>query len=212
MPGDLGLTLSNALSGLRINQQQLSVLSQNISNANTQGYSRQTLTQTAVSLAGVGEGVNAGEITRTVDQYLTQAVRSQNSSVGSANVLNDYYTRIQLLLGTPGGNNSIDSYYNGFFNSVQSLAQSPGNVTLQQAAVNSGVTLATQTQDLANGLQNLQYQADQDIKTSISKINTDLVNLSQINVTISNNAALGKGTADLQDQRDALLQDMSQYI
>ena len=212
MAGDLGLTLNNALSSLRINQQQLSVLSQNIANANTKGYSRQTLSQTAVTLDGTGEGVSAGDITRQVDQYLSQSVRSQNSDLGAASVINDYYTRIQLDMGTPGGNNSIDSYINGFFNAIQSLAQSPQNATSQQNAVNTGVQLATQTKQLATNLQDLQYQTDKDITSTLTNINTDLTKINQLNILIGTSAALGKGTADLEDQRDGLLQDLSQYI
>jgi len=172
--GGLSNTLNNALSGLAVNQEQLTTLSQNIANANTPGYSKETANQQAVYVDGQGAGVSITDVTRKIDQYLVQAVQTQNSSVGQTAALSDYNSRVQLALGTPGGQNSIDSYVNGFFNDMQSLAQSPQNTSLQQAAVASGVTLATQISSLASTATGLQYQADQDISSAVTSINTDL--------------------------------------
>ena len=55
------------------------MLSQNIANANTANYSRQTANQKAVYLDGQGEGVTIEDVTRQVNQYLVQAVQQQNS-------------------------------------------------------------------------------------------------------------------------------------
>jgi len=208
----LTLTLNNALSGLNVNQQALTVLSNNIANANTPGYSAQIINQTPVYINGEGEGVNLGDVTRKVDDYLTQAVQLQTSNVGGTGVANDYNNRIQLLLGQPGSNNSLDTYTTNFFNSLQSLAQTPSDTTLQQNAINSGVTLAGNVQQLAQGLQTLQYQSDQDIGSDITAINNDLSNLQQVNSSIVTNTVLGKSVAGYQDQRDNLLADLSQYL
>lgn len=208
----LSVSLSNALSGLNVNQQALTVLSQNIANANTPGYSKQSINQQAVYIDGQGQGVTISDVTRKVDEYLLRSVQTQYSEVGKASIVNDYNTRIQLMIGQPGSQNSIDSYINNMFNAVQSLSQTPQNTSLQQAVVNNGVTLANQMRSLASGLQNLQFQADQDVTTAIAAINSDLRNLATLNATISTNLALGKSVADLQDKRDNLLNDLSQYL
>lgn len=208
----LTVALNNALSGLNVNQQALTTLSQNISNANTAGYSRQIVNQEAVYINGQGEGVSIESITRKVDQYLAQAVQQQGSTVGATGVINDYNSRIQQLIGQPGSNNSVDTFITNFFNDLQALANTPQNTTLQQTAVNDGVTLATQVQNLATGLQNLQYQAEQDIGSAVASVNNDLTQISQVNSAIVNAQALGQSVAGLQDQRDTLLKDLSQYL
>lgn len=210
----MGLTvaLNNALTGLNVNQQQLSVLSQNIANANTPGYSKQTAQQDSVYLNGTGQGVTIAQITRKVDQYLTQAVQGQGSVVAGTEVVNDYSNRIQLLLGNPGDQNSIDSYVNTFYNSVQSLAATPQNTTLQQSAVNNGVSLAGQISGLASSLRDLQFQADQDISAAVNTVNTGLKRLFDLNQLISSNISLGKSVAELEDQRDNTIKDIGQYI
>lgn len=210
----MGLTvaLNNALSGLNVNQQQLTVLSQNIANANTPGYSKQTAQQDSVYLNGTGQGVTITQVTRKVDEYLNKAVQNQNSIVAATGVINDYSTRIQLLLGNPGDKNSIDAYINTYTNAVQSLAQTPQNTTLQQSTINAGVSLASQISDLATSLQNLQFQADQDIATAVQNVNTNLKRLNDLNHLINTNASLGKSVAELEDQRDRTVQDIGQYI
>jgi len=208
----VSIALNNALTGLNINQQALTVLSQNIANANTPGYSKQIINQQSVTLGGLGEGVDIESITRKIDNYLTVAAQQQNSTAGQTNTLNDYYSKIQLLLGTPGNQDSIDSYANNFFNAVQALVQSPDNTTLQQTVVNSGVTAGAQINQLAQGLNNLQFQADQGITSAVSTVNNDLTNIYQLNQTISQETALGHSVATLEDQRDGAIKDISQYM
>jgi flagellar hook-associated protein 1 FlgK len=208
----LSLSLNTALTGLNVNQQSLAVLSQNIANANTAGYSRQLINQQSVSLDGMGSGVRIEDVTRRIDNYLNNAIKSQNSTVGMTGVLNDYAGRIQILFGQPGSSNSIDSYVNLFFNNIRSLAQTPEDTTLQRSTVNTAVTLAGQIQGLATSLQDLQYEADQDIARSVTQVNSDLKALHTVNESIVNARALGRDTADLEDQRDRLIKSVSESI
>ncbi len=208
----VSIALNNALTGLNVNQQALTVLSQNIANANTPGYSKQSINQQSVTINGQGEGVSIQSVTRKVDEYLVRAAQDQTSQVGQASTLNDYYTKIQLLLGSPGNKNSIDSYVNTFFNSIQSLVLTPDNTTLQQSVVNGGIAVAKQFNQLAQGLNGLQFQADQDITSAINTVNIDLKNVFNLNKNIAQDTALGRSVADLEDQRDNLIRDISSYV
>jgi flagellar hook-associated protein 1 len=208
----LSIALNNALTGLNVNQQQLAILSQNIANANTAGYSKQVARQDAIYINGEGQGVQITEVTRRIDEFLAKAVQGQNSNVAMANTLNDFNTRIQLLMGTPGGNNSLDAYLNTFFNATQSLSQTPQNTTLQQTAVNTGVTLANQINSVATELQKLQFQADQDIAGAVKKVNDALKRMAELNTQITSNSSLGRSVAELEDERDDIIKEISQYI
>ncbi len=212
MTGGLSTVLNNALAGLNVSQQSLAVLSQNIANVNTPGYSRQVISQSAVYLDGQGAGVSIAEITRKVDEYLARSVQGQMSVAGMAELINDYNTRVQIMMGQPGAQNSIDSYVNNFFNALQSLAQTPQDSTLQRTTVNAGVALASQAQQLATSLRDLQFQADQDISNAIGIINNSLDNIAALNVTISNALAVGRSVSELEDQRDRLVREIASYI
>lgn len=208
----LSISLNTALTGLNVNQQQLSILSQNIANANTQGYSKQTGSQQSVFVNGRGNGVSVAEVTRKVDEYLVNAVQEQSSNVSLNAALDDYSSRLQLIIGNPGSQNSIDSYINTYFNSVQSLVQTPQNTTLQQTVVNNGKAAAEQISSLATSVRELQFQADQDIKAGVEEINKQLRRVAELNTLVTNNISLGKSTADLEDQRDNAVSKIGDLI
>ncbi len=208
----LALALNNSLSGLNINRQSLAVLSQNIANANTPGYSRKIVEQESLYLDGNGSGVSIKDITRKVDDYLIKSVREQSSAVGQGDTIGDYSDRIQILLGKPGNKDSIDANIGTFFNAVQSLADTPENSSLRVNAINLGKILAGRINDLSTGLNDLRFQADQDIRTMITSVNTDLVEIDKLNKTINSQNALGKSVAELEDKRDSLIKDLSTYM
>ena len=208
----LALALNNSLSGLNINRQSLAVLSQNIANANTAGYSRKIVEQESLYLDGNGAGVSIKDVSRKVDEYLIRSIRQQTSAVGESDTINDYSDRIQILLGKPGNKDSIDSNIGSFFNAVQSLAQTPESSSLRVNAVNLGKTLAGRLNDLSAGLNELRFQADQDIHLMTSTVNSDLVEISKLNRIISNETSLGKPTTELEDKRDDLIKNLASYI
>lgn len=208
----LQLALNNALSGLNVNQRSLAVLSHNIANANTPGYSRQVLDQSALLLDGQGSGVRIDDITRKVDKYLELSIQREMSNVGASESVTDYYQRMQILLGEPGGTNSLDEYIENFFNAVQSLAETPERVSFQASTVNTAETLAREVSGLAQALQDLRYQADQDIQASVGTINQELRHLDTLNIAINRANGLGTSTAGLLDERDMALETLSSYM
>ena len=208
----LNLALNNAISGLHLNQQALTVLSQNISNVNTPGYSRQILNQSSITVEGIGNGVKIEDITRKIDTYLQRSQQSQNSVATNTAVINDYYNRLQTLLGSPGAQNSIDSYLTGFTDTLQQMASSPDSVSNRSNMVNSAQTFATQLSNLAKGIEDLRFQADSDIGSNVKTINASLDKLHTLNAAISKASALGQSTAGLLDSRDKELQTLAQNM
>jgi flagellar hook-associated protein 1 FlgK len=210
----LSLALNNALSGLKVNQESISVLSQNIANVNTAGYSRQVLNQSAVSVGNVGEGVTIDSITRKVDAYLQRSVVTQTSANQSAQTLTGYYTNLQNLLGQPGASNSIDTYMTGFFNSVQQLAETPDTDSLKANAVQAGATLANTISALAGNVNTLRQDADGNISTAVASVNASLTHLNQINQQLeeSTNLPQGQSNSSLLDARDKELSTLAGYM
>lgn len=208
----LTLALNNALSGLIINQQAIGVLSNNIANVNTEGYSKQYANQSAVVVNGIGSGVRLDDVTRKIDKYLQRSVQTQSSAYNSAQSLDDYYQRLQALLGQPGSGNSIDVYMTNFFNQMQQLAESPEITSIKSNTISSAATLAKQLSTLSANVYDLRYEADRDISDAVNEVNASLNRLHDINASIRQGAALKQSTASLLDQRDAELSKLSQYM
>lgn len=208
----LTLSLNTALSGLNVNRQTLATLSQNIANANNPNYTRKIATQSAVTLNGIGAGVNIDDVIRKVDSYLQQAMRTQTSVVGRAGALSDYADRLQILLGSPGSSNGLNSFVTNMFNAMQSLAETPESSSNRVNVINAAQSLVDEISNLYNGIQELRFQADQDIATSVSTVNLQLEELYNLNAAIANAKALGNPIANLLDDQDAALQEIAKHI
>ena len=208
----LGVALNNAVSGLKLNQQALGVLSNNIANVNTVGYTRKTVEQSAVYVEGIGGGVRIDDIVRKVDVYLERSVISQSSTNAGAQVLTDYYSNIQVLLGAPGSQNSLDEYATTFFNAMTQMADQPERTSYRSNMVNAANTLASEVSSLAYELENLRYQADSDIATAVNQVNNALKELYNLNGAIARAHSLGQSTAGLLDARDQALRAVSSNL
>jgi flagellar hook-associated protein FlgK len=208
----LTVALNNSLSGLRINQQSLAVLSNNIANVSTPGYSKQTVSQSALYIGGMGTGVSFDGVVRKVDQYLQRTVRDNSSSVNSAGIVTDYSDRIQILLSPPGSGSTLDAYIGNFTDSLQNLTTSPELVSFRSNAVQAGQALANEISSLATGLHDLRFQADADLKQAAAVINQQLRRLEAVNASLISSIALGQSVAPLLDERDAALDQLSEYL
>lgn len=207
-----------AFSGISATEMQISVASSNISNADTKGYTRKSANQIADVTGGVGTGVDITGISSDVDQLLLKSLISATSDVGAAGSTNDYMTQLQQLFGsasTSGTSTTGTSLANSLASlesSLSSLASSPSSVSLQSAVVSALDDFATQLRTTSSGVQNLRANADKDIGSSVTSINDDLQQISDLNLTIRKMAAAGQSTADLEDQRNNALQDLSSYM
>lgn len=208
----LSLALNNALSGLRINQQSIGVLSQNVANVNTSGYSRQVVSQSAVTVQGQGSGVAIDEITRKIDKYLQRSMQTQGSNFSSTQAVDTYYQRLQAVLGQPGAANSMDSVMTGFFNAVQLMAETPETVSLKANVVSAGSNFAKQVSDLAANVFDLRFEADREIGNAAATVNATLDRLYGINAALSQASSLRQNNAGLLDERDRALNTLSEYM
>lgn len=209
----LSLALSSAISGLNVNQRALAVVSQNIANANTEGYSRKIVEQQSeVLVNGDGVGARVIAVTRYVDEYLQKVTRDRSADVGSANAINDYLQRLQIVLGEPGGANSIDEHITSYFNALQSLAETPERSSFRVGVVQAGINLAQSIADVARSMETLRWQADKDIEATATNINNVLEKLYDTNTLLNEAKAYNNEVTEIFDQRDRLLSELSGYI
>jgi flagellar hook-associated protein 1 len=210
---ELALSLENALSGLQAAQTNLSLISANVANANTPGYSRQILDNvTAQIVDGQGAGVSTGVATRISDPIAKNNLIAQQAATSSASTLNTYYQEIQNLFGTPGSANTLADGVNSLASALQSLAASPNDGVAQQNAVTAGQQLASQLNSASAGVQSLRTNADTAINSAVSQVNTLLNQIANYNTQISHAIAFGQSTATLEDDRDQTLQQLAQQL
>lgn len=206
----LDIALQSALSGLRASQAQLQVISGNIANAQTAGYSEETLSQSAQQTPAGGAGVLTGVVQRATDQILSSNLLSQTTVAANASTLSTYYQQVDNLMGTVNGDNSLSDALNSFESALQTLATTPEDTTAQSQVVTTAQTLTQTLQTMSSGIQTLRQNADTALSTDIGTVNKAIQTIATLNTQIAQLQSESQPTATLEDARDQALSQIAQ--
>ncbi len=210
--GTLTLALRTAQSGLLANQQALDVTSRNISNVNTEGYSRKVVRFENSSLVGAGTGVNISEIMRTVDEGLLKSFRIESSELNGLSSQNTFWDRLQDLFGSPEANTSLSHTISAFSEAIESVVVSPNNALEHTEAVRRAEDMLEQMQQMSIAIQELRLQADQKLSDVAVEINSLVGEIDTLNDDIIASGSVSRETSDLKDQRDLKISRLAELI
>jgi flagellar hook-associated protein 1 FlgK len=219
--------LQTALSGLEAAQAAIDTTGQNIANANTPGYSRQTanLTErdplTIQSLSGVtgggsqlGLGVDVTNVSRIRDQFLDIQYRTQNTQTSGDNTTSTLLGQVQAALNEPNSS-GLSGALTQFWQDWNALGNTPNDQGALQALIGSGQTVASGLNTLSNELTTLQSQVTDQYNSltdpSSGPIASDANQIAALNTQIAKAQVNGLNPNTLLDQRDQLIDDLSQY-
>ena len=208
----LDAALSIASGSLANINRQLALVSQNVANASTPGYARETSTQQSVTADGVGMGVRSGPAQRSIDAVLQAGALSQNATVSALQTRQSALQAIDAAQGTPGQGSDLPSLLGNLQDAFSTLAGNPQSGTQQQAVVSAAASLAGGINALS-GAYTSQRQAAQDaIVSDVGTLNAALGTVNALTQQIATLKAAGQSTADLENQRDVSLQGISQVV
>lgn len=210
--GTITLALRTAQSGLLANQQALDVTSRNISNVNTDGYSRKVVTFENSALVGAGSGVNISEIKRTVDEGLLKSFRLESSELNNLTAQNTFWERLQDLFGSPEANTSFSHTISDMTDALESLVVSPNNALEHTEVVRRAQDVTEQLQQMSVSIQDLRLQADQKLSDIAVEINSLVNEIDTLNDDIIASGSVSRETSDLEDQRDLKVTRLSELI
>lgn len=206
------LALTSALSGLRTTQQQAAMVSHNLANATTAGYVRRDLDLSAVTTAGRGAGVRVDAVARKVDELLIRDARFETSRYSGqearASALADY----ALVLGQPQDEKSVSTQLSKLQQAFSRLHDMPNDDAARNAVVSQAAALADGLNRAAEAAQTVQEDARGRLLTSVDAVNTSLQRISELNGRIATLESRGGDAGDLHDERDRLLDQVSQEI
>ena len=225
IPSYMGL--QTALSGLEAAQAAIDTTGQNIANASTPGYSRQTVNLTERSAltipalssvtgdgAQFGTGVDITSITRIRDQFLDSQYRSQNTSENGDNTSQTILSQVQAGLNEPTST-GLSGALNQFFKDWSTLSANPTDQGAQQAVMGDGAAVADQLGTMSGQLSTLESQVTSQYNTvtdsSTGAVANDVNEIAQLNGQIAQAQAAGIDANGLMDQRDNVIDDLSQY-
>lgn len=209
------MSLTSALhttySGLSKTEAQISVVSSNVTNADKAGYTTKTYQSDYTTANGVTVPTS-GTIVGSLDYDLYKAVIENMTDNSYYSTVAEYIEQYTNTLGTTDGDNTLSSYIDAFETTMSALETSPEDGSAKIAVVDAAETIARELQNLSGTVQDLRLQADQEIEQSVNDINALLENLDQINEKITNLTANAASTADVEDERMVILEELSGYL
>lgn len=215
---DLGLSI--AVSGLFAQKQSINVISQNIANASTDGYSRQRAelgtkapwpnpsVQMTSGPGQFGTGVDVKTVSRIRDLFLDQQIRQQNNLQGEWQQRSDALSQVEAIFNEPSST-GLSSVLGNFWNAWDQLSKTSGSAPVRATVAEAATTLTDALRSTYSQLQTLQGNLNTEIGIKIGHINDDLVQIGELNKQIKTASLSGLSPNDLMDRRDALLKDLS---
>jgi flagellar hook-associated protein 1 FlgK len=206
--------LGTGISGLLAYQRALQTTSHNISNANTDGYSRQRveLGANTPQFAGggyLGTGVSVKSVGRVYDSFLASQVNSYTSSSSYASTYSDNVSYIDGMLADPDV--GMGPAMQRFFSDLQAVANDPSSSAARQSFFTQAQTMIDRYSYNYQRLEDLRTQANKQISSVTSEINSLAKSIADINRDIT----LSPGStppSDLLDTRDRLLTELSDKV
>ncbi len=194
----------------------MEVAGNNVANVDTPGYTRQALNlipaQSYPTSAGLmGNGVEADYIQRYYDQFITQRVMQEASNKGNLDAQSDSIQKVETIFNdVPGlGLNDLMSQ---FWNAWQNLADNPELLSARQSVVQQASLVVNQFQSMYAEVNKTKNDIGVNLDSSIKNINGLTQQIADLNTQIIS-VESGKYKAnDLRDQRDSLVQQLSQLV
>ena len=206
-------------SGLSTAQSGINTSSHNISNANTEGYSKQRISQKVNTpihnIPGdVGAGVHVDSISRAHDEFVYGRLKSSSSNVAYADKMQK--TLQEITTYAPDLDNlGIAKDIKDFFSSWSDVAQNPNDDSQKVVLHRSMDSLTQNLNEASSKLHGLQDRLNEEFKGGIEKVNTlasEIVNINKnINKIESTNSSSANAN-DLRDQRDRLELDLAKML
>lgn len=207
--------LNIAASGLRTASVAMNTTGNNITNVDTTGYSKQTVTQQAsnalrsfASYGCVGAGVDTLTIERARNEFYDSRYRNNATQLGEY-TQKDYYSSLVEDYMNDNGTTGFSSLFNKMSSSLQSVMTAAGTSTTKTAYLSSVTSVTEYFNTVSAQLNQMQSNTNDEIKVRIDSINSIAQEISTLNQQINTIERTGSAANNLRDRRDSLVDDLS---
>ena len=222
----MGSTFSGIELGKRslmANQDAITTAGHNISNANTEGYSRQRVQikefdplykpdlERLERPGLIGQGVDVQSINRIRDELLDERIVAQANQESYWDTRSKYYTMLEQIYNEPD-DISVRSNMDKFWEAWQELSINPESKAARQAVVTRAETLTDSIKQRWEALAGVGNLIDGDIEATVKQVNSYARQIADCNAEIVKSRAMGDNPNDLLDRRDLLVDKLSKLI
>ncbi len=206
------LALNTAVTGLKVSQSLLDTAARNTSNVNTPGYTRKTLPVQNFIAGTIDLGARTGELRRHVDQALMRDLWRQQSLTSGLQVQERFLDRIQQLHGDPNSETNISAMLTRLAGSFNELSSTPESEIKQTEVVTNARLIANRFNELSRSLTQQRNDVQEEINQTVRSVNDKLERIARLNASIAEAGKNGRSDANLADERDLLVRQLSEQM
>jgi flagellar hook-associated protein 1 FlgK len=209
--------LSIGKSGVLAYQSALAGISENVVNANNDGFARREVTMKEQAgnsgamflyrTSSAFNGVQAASVTRVWDQYTASRAWSANSDNSQASTRSQWYSSVEDSLND--GDSGVGVKLTAMFTSASALSANPTDTTLRQSFLYAIQDVAGAINKTAASLSQVASTVSSQASDSVQQVNDALAALAKINVALKTAPQGTSGRAALEDQRDTIIGTIS---
>lgn len=208
----LSSSLLNALGGMSVNAKMTEIASNNLANALTDGYGRQTVNLGSAALGGRGVGVAERSITRAEAPQFTEARRQADGEAAKGTTQAEALARLGVQLGEATADSGLFRDIERFESTLRQLAETPESGPLQRQAVDAARDLTAQFNSISEQALAVRSEADAAIAKDIATVNNNLKRIEDLNVKIQGLSVTDISTPTLIDQRERLIDEVNAIL
>lgn len=199
--------MSNALRGLNTYTTAINVTNSNITNADSDGYTRQ---QAVIQATGTGTS-DVSSIRRVYDSFLTSQLNSSTQELGKWTAEQECLTGIEEIF-TSDDSTGLDAVMTDFWNSWEDLVSDPSSTTVRSTLAAAAGSLADTLNQMSGSLSSMQESIDDEIAATVDEVNQYLEQIAELNEQLANSSNSDETVNTLKDEIDSAVSSLSSLI
>lgn len=206
----IGRLLDLSVRTMNTYQSAIDVATNNISNASSPDYTRQKVVLSSeVGEGGHGAGVKIQDVLRVRNDILDMQLRKYQSAFSDASKRSEILEKLETLINEPS-DNGLSSYINGFFNSWDELSTNPNSTQLRLNVIQKAQQMSGRFKDIIDGFNEIQSVVQREAYVQVEQINLYVKGIYDLNQRIYESEVRGQKANDLRDERDAMIDKLSE--
>lgn len=205
--------LQISLTALGAFQKGMQTISHNVTNAQTDGYSRQTLSFHSMGDKGLQDsgGVYAGDPIRNYNDFLRNQINTAEARTEYSDKYLELANRLTGLFG--GVDSGVSQSIDDFYLSANDLRNNPTSSSSQGQFYTNASYMVSSVRNLATSLNEIRYQVNTEVEGGVDELNNVLSRLAVVNANIAKvGAQAGNSVNDLYDSRDRLINEVNTFL
>lgn len=207
--------LNSGRTSLEVSQKSIEITGNNISNVNTEGYSRQQAvleTYPSVNFGDffIGQGVKISDVAREHDVFVQKQLEQKAVDLGLENAKTIPLSELENVFNVTKDN--ISTNIDTFFDSLQELSTDPSDLVQRNNVILQGDVLATSINNAVNQLDSIKQNINDTLVSKLDTVNSQLQQIADLNERIYTIEIHGQTANSARDQRDTLAKDLAQTL